>query len=248
MRDEIELIKETAQHFLNVIGSEDSVAVVTFTTDVTVVSNLTRDRGDLRESIEYMLAPAGGTAFYDSLGYALVETLRKVKGQRNAVIAITDGEDNQLQSKMLEKLRPVRGPVMGSFLTFEELLDGAREADALIYPIHLDPTPPQLIISGTGQTQTVVRSPMMEIQSELTGVAKQQLHALADATGGRFYHANRIADLKGVFEQVAAELRTVYSIAYNTTNLNFDGRFRRIRVQSNKPDVVIRTRPGYYGR
>ena len=51
-----------------------------------------------------------------------------------------------------------------------------------------------------------------------------------------------------VFEQVAAELRTVYSIAYSPANLNFDGRFRRIRVQVNRPDVGIRTRPGYYGR
>ena len=128
MKDEIELIKETALHFLDVISAQDNVAVVTFTTDVTVVSPLTKDRDDLRESIEYMLAPAGGTAFYDALGYALVETLRKVKGQRNAVIAITDGEDNTLQAKIMEKLRPMRGPVAGSFLTFEELLDGAREA------------------------------------------------------------------------------------------------------------------------
>lgn len=249
MKDEIELIKETALHFLDVISAQDSVAVVTFTTDVTVVSQLTKDRDDLRESIEYMLAPAGGTAFYDALGYALVETLRKVKGQRNAVIAITDGEDNTLQAKLMEKIRPIRGLVHGSFLTFEELLDGAREADALIYPIHLDPTPPQpIIISGGPTPPPSAQSPLLQIQSELTGIAKEQLNALAVATGGRFYHANRIGDLKGVFEQVAAELRTVYSMAYNTTNLNFDARFRRIRVQVNKPDVVIRTRPGYYGR
>jgi Ca-activated chloride channel homolog len=248
MKDEIELIKETALHFLDVISAQDSVAVITFTTDVTVVSHLTKDRDDLRESIEYMLAPAGGTAFYDALGYALVETLRKVKGQRNAVIAITDGEDNLLQAKLMEKLRTFRGPVAGSFLTFEELLDGAREADALIYPIHFNPTPPQPIVMDNRPPPTAAQSPLLQIQSELTGIAKEQLHSLADATGGRFYHANRIADLKGVFEQVAAELRTVYSMAYTTTNLNFDGRFRRIRVQVNKPDVLVRTRPGYYGR
>ena len=249
MRDEIELIKETALHFLDVISAQDSVAVITFTTDVTVVSHLTKDRDDLRESIEYMLAPAGGTAFYDALGYALVEEFRKVKGQRNAVIAITDGEDNILQAKLLEKLRPVRGAVAGSFLTFEELLDGAREADALIYPIHFNPTLQQpIIMPGIAPPPSTAQSPLIQIQSELTGIAKEQLHSLAEATGARFYHANRIEDLKGVFEQVAAELRTVYSMAYSTTNLTFDGRFRRIRVQVNKPDIVVRTRPGYYGR
>ena len=251
MKDEIELIKETALHFLDVISAQDNVAVITFTTDVTVVSHLTKDRDDLRESIEYMLAPAGGTAFYDALGYALVEELRKVKGQRNAVIAITDGEDNLLQAKLMERLRPMigRGPIAGSFLTYEELLDGASEADALIYPIHLDPTPPQpIVISGLRPPPTAAQSPLLQIQPDLTGIAKEQLHLLADATGGRFYHANRIGDLKGVFEQVAAELRTVYSMAYSTTNLTFDGRFRKIRVQVNKPEVVVHTRPGYYGR
>lgn len=256
MREEIDLIKETAIHFLKVISSMDSVAVVTFSTDVVVVSQLTRDRDDLRDSIDYMLPPVGGTAFYDALGYALVETLRKVKGQRNAVIAITDGEDNALQAQL--SIRPASISIAaGSFLTFEELLDGAKEADALIYPIHLDPALPQLITPNI-RTSPGAPSPRVQIQtntdrqkllaSALTDLAKKQLHALSDASGGRFYHANRIDDLNGVFEQVAAELRTVYSIAYTPTNLNFDGRFRRIKVQVNRPDVVIRTRPGYYAR
>jgi VWFA-related protein len=250
MKDEIELIKETAIHFLDVIGAQDSVAVVTFTTDVTVVSHLTKDRDDLREGIDWMLAPAGGTAFYDALGYALVEEFRKVKRERNAVIAITDGEDNILQEKLMEKLRPgyMRGHATGSFLTFEELLDGASESDALIYPIHLNPTPPQPIIPANIPTVALSQSPLVQVQPELTEIATSQLHSLADASGGRFYHANRIADLKGVFDQVAAELRTVYSMAYTPTNLNYDGRFRKIRVDVNKPDVVIRTRPGYYAR
>lgn len=256
MKDEIDIIKETAMHFLDVISSMDSVAMVTFSTDVVVVSQLTRDRDDLRDSIDYMLPPVGGTAFYDALGYTLVETLRKVKGQRNAVIAITDGEDNALQAQLF--FRPASVSIAaGSFLTFEELLDGAKEADALIYPIHLDPALPQLIAPNI-RTSPGAPSPRVQIQtntdrqkllaSALTDLAKEQLHALADASGGRFYHANRIDDLNGVFEQVAAELRTVYSMAYTPTNLNFDGRFRRIKVQVNRPDVVIRTRPGYYGR
>jgi VWFA-related protein len=251
MKDEIELIKETAIHFLDVISAEDSVAVVTFTTDVTVVSHLTKDRDDLRESINWMLAPAGGTSFYDALGFALVEALRKVKGQRNAVIAITDGEDNNLQSSLLQRLRPggFRGPLLsGSFLTFEELLDGATESDALIYPIHLNPTPPQIIIQANGNPPPRIQSPILDIQSELTQIATKQLRSLADASGGRFYHASRIGDLMGVFEQVAAELRTVYSMAYTPTNQKYDGSFRKIRVQASSADIAVRTRPGYYGR
>jgi VWFA-related protein len=254
MRDRIGPIIETALHFLDVISSQDSVAVVTFTTDVTVVSHLTKDRNALRESISSIRAPAGGTAFYDALGYALVEELGKVKGQRNAVIAITDGEDNALQTLLAKASRPLgmslsmsRIPFSpaGSFLTFGQLLDGVAEADALIYPIHLSPT--QLQQRDLPPAPKSAESVFL-LQAEMTATARKQLQELADASGGRCYHSDRIEDLNGVFEQVAAELRTVYSIAYTPVKLNFDGRFRRIRVQVDKPDIAIRTRPGYYGR
>ena len=253
MKDEIDLIKATALHFLDVISVQDSVAVVTFTTDVTVVSHLSKDREDLKDSIEWMLAPAGGTSFYDALGYTLVEEFRKVKRQRNAVIAITDGEDNSLQATLLAKIRPtMRVPVTGSFLTFEELLDGATESEALIYPIHLNPTEPQpkVAMTSSAANSSVIKQQqsVLQIQGEMSEIATKQLRSLADASGARFYHANRIEDLRGVFEQVAAELRTVYSMAYTPTNLNYDGNFRKISVKVNKPDVVVRTRPGYYGR
>jgi VWFA-related protein len=260
MRDEIDLIKETATHFLDVISPQDSIAVVTFSTDVTIVSRLTRDREDLRESIDLMLAPTGGTAFYDALGYALAEILRRVKGQRNAVIAITDGEDNALQAQVMKSVyasalpRPPYSPPLppgigGSVLTFESLLDGVKEADAIIYPIHLNPVGPTVVMpfpptKGSAEQARTNR----QVQSELTEVARKQLRSLAEASGGRFYHANKIEDLAGVFDQVAAELRTLYSMAYTPADINFDGRFRRIRVQVNRVDAAVRTRPGYYGR
>ena len=257
MRDEIDLIKETATHFLNVISPLDSVAVVTFSTDVTVISILTKDHEELRDSIQSMMAPVGGTAFYDAIGFTLVETLRTVKGQRNAVIAITDGEDNALQS--LLAFQSGRASIAaGSFLSFDELQDGVKESDALIYPIHLNPSepPPSNIVTMNGSP--TLPAPQVQIQtnvdtrklstSTLTDIAMKQLHGLADASGGTFYHANRIEDLKGVFEKIAAELRTIYSIAYSPTNSNFDGGFRRIRVRVDNPDTVVRTRPGYFSR
>src|SRR5262249_15901002 len=184
MRGEIDLIKATALHFLDVISPQDSVAVITFTTDVTVVSHLTKDREDLKESIEWMLAPAGGTAFYDALGFTLGEECRKVQHRRNAVIAITDGEDNSLQASLITKLRPtIKGLAAGSFLTFDELLDGATESEALIYPIHLNPTEPQSLFatnaSAANRSLIQTQSPVFQVQREITEIATKQLRSLA---------------------------------------------------------------------
>lgn len=245
MRGKIKLIKEAALHFLEVIGPQDNLAVITFTTDVTVVSHLTNNREQLRESIRNLQPPVGGTAFYDALGYTLVEELSKVKGQRNAVIAITDGQDSglvatlQIQQLMgLQQANARNGmppiPQLGSYLTFKQLLDGVLEADALVYPVYLRTDAPAIPVM-TKQTQTQIIQ-----QSE------QQLHELADASGGKLFAARQIEDLKEVYEQVAAELRTVYSLAYNPKDSSFNEKFRRIRVKVGTPGAAVRTRQGYY--
>jgi len=113
----------------------------------------------------------------------------------------------------------------------------------------MEPQPLVSVNSSAANISVIKTQPSVrQIQGEMSEIATKQLRSLADASGARFYHANRLEDLNGVFEQVAAELRTVYSMAYTPTNLNYDGSFRKISVKVNKPDVVVRTRPGYYGR
>jgi VWFA-related protein len=75
-----------------------------------------------------------------------------------------------------------------------------------------------------------------------------QLQGLADASGGKLFAAAKIEDLKDAYEQVAAELRTIYTVAYNPKNTNFDGKFRRVRVKVNKANAAVRTRQGYYAK
>ena len=248
------LIKEAALHFVDLIGPNDSVAVITFTTDVNVVSHLTKDRERLRQSIRDLQTPVGGTAFYDSLGYVLTEELSKVRGQRNAVIAITDGQDNAMlprprppaiQKQMIDAGLSWPTPKLGSWLTFDQLLEGVLEADTLVYPIHLQHDNP---LNSTAPTipATIGGRPTDQVAAEITEKGKKQLQELAEASGGRLFSAARIEDLKSVYEQVVAELRTVYSIGYNTKNLRFDGKFRRTRVTLNRPGTAVRSRRGYY--
>jgi VWFA-related protein len=248
VRQQIDLIKEAALHFLDLINPQDKVAVITFTTDVQVISPLTNDRDKLRERIRGLQLPNGGTSFYDALGYVLVEELKAVKGQRNAIITITDGQDNALlpasrppaiqkliQQQLADAGLNVRPPHLGSYLTFEQLLDGVLEADTLVYPVYL-------------MQQPVLGASPLVMNRQFIEQCEWQLQGLADASGGKLFAAAKIEDLKDVYEQIAAELRTIYSVAYNPRNTNFDGGFRRIRVKVNKTNAAVRTRQGYYAK
>ena len=50
-------------------------------------------------------------------------------------------------------------------------------------------------------------------------------------------------------EEVAADLRTLYTVAYQApSDRPRDGKWHEIRVEVTHPELIARTRPGYYAR
>ena len=65
-------------------------------------------------------------------------------------------------------------------------------------------------------------------------------------TGGRVIEVgSKMEKLKAAFDQIAAELRSQYSVGFIPTNLTKDGSFRKIEIRS-KEGSKIQSRAGYY--
>jgi VWFA-related protein len=75
--------------------------------------------------------------------------------------------------------------------------------------------------------------------------ADDYLNELARTTGGRLVPADNLALLPRIFQQIADELRTQYSLGYYPTNAARAGKYRKIRVRTTRKGVALRTRPGY---
>jgi Mg-chelatase subunit ChlD len=75
--------------------------------------------------------------------------------------------------------------------------------------------------------------------------ADQYLNEIATKTGGKLHRADTLISLPNAFAQIAAELRTQYLIGYYPTSDASKGGYRKIKVESRRKGVVIRTRPGY---
>jgi VWFA-related protein len=71
------------------------------------------------------------------------------------------------------------------------------------------------------------------------------LKALAEKSGGRLLRADTLGSLPDAFAQIAAELRTQYSIGYYPTNTTHDGLYRKIKVSTSRKNVAVRAKPGY---
>jgi len=225
IKDKLEIVKSAALRFVDTLGAQDKVAVVTFTDEIRVVSQLTSDREELKKRIKMVDRSQGGTAFYEAMWFSLVDTLRGTRGQRNAIVVMTDGVDSSL-----DRYNP-----MQSRVSFNQLSRRLEESDVMVFPIYLDTEYEEVFERGNST-------------SEAYAIARDQLERLSEVTGGQAFKAEKFGDLSGVYKQVVAAIRTVYSVGYYPTNAERDGTFRRVRVVVNKSDAAVRTRKGYYAK
>ena len=73
------------------------------------------------------------------------------------------------------------------------------------------------------------------------------LRSLAQTTGGRVFFVDSATELPAIYNQIADELASQYTIGYVSRNTSRDGGWRQIAVRINQPGVVARTRAGYFG-
>jgi VWFA-related protein len=84
------------------------------------------------------------------------------------------------------------------------------------------------------------------ILNDLNGNATSQdtLATLSADTGGKaFFDSN---DFSGVFSQVQKDSSVYYVLGFTSNNPLKDGRFRRLKVVVNRPDLKLDFRSGYY--
>ena len=73
------------------------------------------------------------------------------------------------------------------------------------------------------------------------------MRQLSEQTGGRVIDVGKNEKkLQEAFDQIAAELRTQYSIGYTPTNQAHDGSFRRVEIKPEKSGMKVQARAGYY--
>ncbi|HKG97180.1 MAG TPA: VWA domain-containing protein, partial [Pyrinomonadaceae bacterium] len=70
------------------------------------------------------------------------------------------------------------------------------------------------------------------------------LYRISGDTGGKFLKGNN--DIGQGLERINEEIQARYTLAYRSSNQNFDGTFRRVKIEVRRPDTQISSRSGYY--
>lgn len=217
--ERIDFIRKAARNFLSTVSRQDRIAIISFRDDIQIISNFTTDRQMLSKKLDEIDA-GGATALYDSLAYVLVDTLKTLRGERTAVVILSDGDDNK------------------SFVPFPALLEATMESGALIYPLYV---PSGLIPEASVPKPEITIDPLRTRFLTVTTRAEEEGKKLAEVSGGVYYPIRRIDDLQKAYEEVVRQLRTAYTITY-ASNSNPSGG-RRVRVRANRDGASVRLSP-----
>jgi VWFA-related protein len=212
-------IQDAGSRFMDrVLRKGDEAMVLSFDTDVDLLSDFTEDRAQLDRAIHRsrINAPMGGgminpgplptgnivgTALYDAIYLACNDKLATEAG-RKAIVIVTDAQDE------------------GSKIRLEEAIEAAQRTDTVIHILLVaDPR-----YGGNG------------------GVAKK----LAEETGGRVISVSSQKKLEQAFDEISEELRSQYTVGYYPSDTAKDGRFRKVKVEMANRDYKALTRKGYY--
>jgi VWFA-related protein len=120
-----------------------------------------------------------------------------------------------------------------SKLKFTEALVAAHQSNAVIYGI---------FNSVRGGFFSYGRSPGGFGGGGDLGTLKK----FSDETGGTTFVVSRENGFKKIFDQIAEELRTQYSLGYVSTNTARDGKYRQIKITTRDSGYTIKARKGYY--
>jgi VWFA-related protein len=219
-QDMLGAIQEAGSGFIGrVIRKGDEALVMSFDSNVDLLSDFTDERSQLERAIRKTRinvpdqgsiagnpGPIGsrqitGTALYDAIYLACGEKLASEAG-RKAIVIVTDAQDE------------------GSKVKLDEAIEAAQRTDTVIHVL-------------------LVADPRYGGNS---GVA----HKLAEETGGRMISVRSEKKLVEAFDEISEELRSQYTLGYYPTNSATDGKFRKVKVETAEKDLKVLTRKGYY--
>jgi VWFA-related protein len=235
-----QIIRQSASRFVDALAPDDRVAVIEFYDKVNLRNDFTTDRNTILNSIQ-VANGRGKTQLYKALDFALDKLAGEGK-RRKAIIVLTDGVDTAVRDhdrQVLETIKDDEVPTAIKPEISEELNRVLAKSDrqgVTIYPLALPSGDPGKLADPTPR------------QIAMFNAARARLQLVADRTGGTMSAIERLEQMGTLYAQVAADLRTLYTIEYQPINDKRDGRWRSIKVEVTDPDLISRTRQGYFAK
>jgi VWFA-related protein len=199
--------------------NKDMAFLMTFDNEPEIIQDFTDNVSLLSSAIRRQRA-GGGTALNDAIYQA---------AEKIANPPLPPGPDQEVR-RVLVVISD--GDDNLSDHALSESIEAAIRAEAAIYTISTNTD--WMSLSGDSPHKF-----------HITG-GDRILQDFADQSGGRAFFPYKVDDLAQSFVDIGLELRSQYFIAYAPTNPLSNGKYRKIDVQTDRKQLIVRTRRGYF--
>lgn len=238
----------------NIMALDGEAAVLTYDTDVEVRQPFTQDHDMVENAIEKAPFEAPETHLYDGMARAVTLLQEQPASRHRVLVVIGESSDSGSDAKLGQVLRDAElGNI--SVYTIAVTSIGANTAanDILggkLPPLKMSHLPP---ISARRPGPDTIGGPYLDyitpaiwlIERGTSEIKNHQLEVAVAATGGVHYRAFRDDTIRAALDKIGAELYAQYTLSY-MPSADVQPGFRGIKVTVSRPDVTVRTRPGYY--
>lgn len=230
-KSELKKIKEAAENFAEALAPGDRIALLTFDDQVRRILDWTDDLKKVRRALA-RIQPGFRTALYDAMFTAARDQLRDVEG-RKAIILLTDCLNNESSASFQEAARAIVQS-QASFYVVSKTAIVREQAKKERRVVMLANIYRKLFGSG----EDYIDQFFEKLESEMT--------ELAERTGGRCFFPADYGQIKGIYAEVARELKSKYYLTYVSNQTLSPNSYHRIAVEYLAPSSKIVYRRGYY--
>lgn len=249
----------------HMLREKDTAFVLHFDREVELLQDLTSSRPKLQAALQLLETPEredvdsesrgqrhAGTLLYDAIYLASNDLMKKQQG-RKALFVLSDGVDH------------------GSKETLEEAVESAQRADASVYSILFADEESHERQGGFqhgggwggmgrggggmgggwpggggGGPGGGGGGGGHRYPEENRTDGKKVLDRISTETGGRLFQVSKKMSIDQIYAAIEEELRNQYSLGYAPNPPNPGAGYHKIHLTTNKKDLTVQARDGYY--
>jgi VWFA-related protein len=239
-------------------GGQSEAAVLGFDSRLQVLQDFTADPDKLKATIDKIHSGASGSRMVDAVDRAVYMLRRRPQNSRRIVLLVSETRDQGSEGRLREALIDAQlSNVQVYTVNITQLATRLTEKPQAPRPDPVDvtarnmpmgiPSTPTTAAQNYGVQNEAQFAPLLkEIYIDAKGLfVDNPAQVFTKGTGGAEYSFLKQKGLEDAVQRISQEIRSEYLISYRPNNME-EGGFHEITVTLDRPDLVPKTRPGYW--
>jgi VWFA-related protein len=238
-----------------VAGQDGEVAVVAFDHRVQVLQDFTNETEKVSEAMKKIVTGSNNHKLVDVVMDSIRMLDKRPKDRRRVLLLISEKRDKGSEGQLRDALTAAQFANVAIYSLDISTLVTTLSAKPEIPRPQPIPTTAQHIPAGGALTPTTIDQnynngnfipAFVDIFKAVKGIfVDDQLDVFTRFTGGKQYSFVGEKSLEKAVQGISEELHSQYLLSYAPNNLG-EGGYHEIKVTVNRPNLEIRTRPGYW--